>query len=202
VVAASFEHDTFLIEQLIRPVVNLYQVRVAGPGGEPQGQPIVHVRQKRLALREDIRFFADEEEQEELFRVKARTMLDLHGRHDVTQPDGTRIGIIEKVSARSRLRSTWRVRDSDEAEVAVVQERSQAVAIIRRLVDFVPWVGEFIPIPYHFTFAGDGGELGELRRKLSVRDRYVLDLSADAERRLDRRVAIALAVTLDALQGR
>ncbi len=189
------EADRFVVDQLIRPIANLYRIST-------DGQPVAFVRQKKLALKEDIRFFADESETTELFRIKARAMLELGGRYDVTTPDGERIGAVEKVFGRSLLRSTWRVRDAAEVEVAVVQERSQAVAIIRRLVDFVPWVGEFIPIPYHFTFAGDGGELGELRRKLSVRDRYVLDLSADAERRLDRRVAIALAVTLDALQGR
>jgi hypothetical protein len=35
-----------------------------------------------------------------------------------------------------------------------------------------------------------------------MRDRYTLDLSGDAERTIDRRLAIALAIALDALQSR
>ena len=35
-----------------------------------------------------------------------------------------------------------------------------------------------------------------------MRDRYRLDVSGDNERKLDRRVAIALAIGLDALQAR
>jgi hypothetical protein len=35
-----------------------------------------------------------------------------------------------------------------------------------------------------------------------VRDAYTLDLSADQERLLDRRLGVALAVGLDALQSR
>jgi hypothetical protein len=40
------------------------------------------------------------------------------------------------------------------------------------------------------------------RKFLSVRDRYTLDLSGDQERRFDRRLGIALAIGLDALQNR
>jgi hypothetical protein len=41
-----------------------------------------------------------------------------------------------------------------------------------------------------------------MNRKLQLRDRYVLDLSADTGKRLDRRLAIALAIGLDTLQNR
>jgi hypothetical protein len=37
------------------------------------------VRQKKLAIREDIRFYADEQETRELFRIKARTVFDIGG---------------------------------------------------------------------------------------------------------------------------
>jgi hypothetical protein len=39
-------------------------------------------------------------------------------------------------------------------------------------------------------------------RKFQLRDRYVLDLSGDTEKKLDRRLAIALAIGLDTLQNR
>jgi hypothetical protein len=39
-------------------------------------------------------------------------------------------------------------------------------------------------------------------RKFQLRDRYVLDLSGDTEKVLDRRLAIALAIGLDTLQNR
>jgi hypothetical protein len=40
------------------------------------------------------------------------------------------------------------------------------------------------------------------RKFARVRDQYILDLSGDRDRRIDRRVAVALAVGLDALQNR
>ena len=60
-----------------------------------------------------------------------------------------------------------------------------------------------MPIPYNFEIVIDGEVVGTMRRKFArVRDQYVLDLSGDPERKIDRRVGVALAVGLDALQNR
>jgi uncharacterized protein YxjI len=199
----SFDHDRFLIDQLVRPIVNLYRVTPLGAGETPAGPPVAFVRQKRMAIREDIRFFADDSEQEELFRIKARSVLDIGGsRYDVVASDGAPIGRLEHVFKQSLLRSTWRIVGADEREVAVAREKSQALAIARRLVDFVPY-GEWVPIPYDFVIADGDRELGHFTRKfLSVRDRYVLELGGDTDRRVDRRLSIALGIALDALQNR
>ena len=199
----SFDYDRFLIDQLVRPMVNLYRVTPLAAGETPAGGPIAFVRQKRMALKEDIRFFADESETQELFRIKARSVLDIGGaRYDVVDALGTPIGRLEHLFKKSLIRSTWRLVGPDEAEVALAHERSQALAIARRVVDFVPY-GEWLPIPYDFVLFDGERELGHFTRKfLSVRDRYVLDLSGDTERRLDRRLAIALGIALDALQNR
>jgi hypothetical protein len=196
-----FEHDAFFVDQLIRPVANLYRISVLGPDGASAGEPLAFVRQRRLAIKEDIRFFADESESEELFRLKARQVLELGGRYDVITPADERVGTLEKVFGRSLLRSTWRILDAVEEEVAVAQEKSVPVAILRRLIDFLPY-GELVPIVFQFSILRDGQEVGELRRPLGVRDRYILRLGGDFERRIDRRVAVALSVALDALQSR
>jgi len=189
-----FAADRFLVEQLVRPIVNLYRVSALGAGDEPAAA-VAFVRQKRMAIKEDIRIFADESETRELFRIKARRVLELGGRYDVTTPDGARIGVLEKVFGRSLLRSTWRVLDAAEQPVATAQERNMVLAIVRRVIDE-------LPIPYHFDVAVDGQRVGGLTRKFQLRDRYVLDLTGDPDRRIDRRVAVALAIGLDTLQNR
>jgi hypothetical protein len=75
------------------------------------------------------------------------------------------------------------------------------VAIGRRIADLVPY-GELLPIPYHFVFRSGERDLGGLTRVLGLRDQYELDLTGDPERAVDRRLAIALAIALDALQSR
>lgn len=186
--------DRFRVDQLIRPMVNLYRISA-------HGAPVAFVRQKRLALKEDIRFFADENETRELFRIKARSVMELGARYDVTAPDGERIGVLGKVFGASLLRSTWSIMDADERELAVAKERSQLWAIVRRVIDAVPY-GDFVPIVFHFTIDRGDTHLGDFTRKLGVRDTYDLDLTGDADRTIDRRLALALAIALDALQSR
>jgi uncharacterized protein YxjI len=194
-VITALDADRFEIEQLIKPMVNLY--RISSPGG-----PVAFVRQKRMAVKEDIRFFAREDEQEELFRIKARSLMELGGRYDVTGVDGEKIGVLEKVFSRSLFRSTWRVHDVDGQVVAFVQERSIVAAIVRRVIDIVPY-GDFVPIVIHFEIhTADGGHLGDFTRAWGIRDRYTLELGGDPERSVDRRLALALAIALDALQSR
>ena len=196
------QHDRFLIEQLVRPVVNLYRITPLAAGETPAGGPVAFVRQKRMAFREDIRFFADESEANELFRIKARRVIDIGGRYDVHDAAGRPIGVLEHHFRKSLLRSTWRVLAPGDEELAVAQERNAVLAIARRVVDFVPY-GEWVPIPYDFVIHSGERELGHFTRKfLSLRDTYTLDVANDTEGRLDRRLAIALGIGLDALQNR
>lgn len=196
-----FAHDAYFVDQLIRPIANLYRISTLGADGSSPGQPLAFVRQKKLAIKEDIRFFADETEAEELFRIKARAVFDVRGRFDITTPEGERIGLLEKVFGISLLRSTWRIYDANEQQVALAKEKSMATAILRRGIDLVPY-GELVPILFQFTILMDGREVGELRRPIGLRDRYILKLGGDPDRRIDRRVAVALAIALDALQSR
>jgi hypothetical protein len=81
------------------------------------------------------------------------------------------------------------------------------VALGRRAVNFIPYVdsvADWLPIPYDFEFlVSEEQIIGTLRRRRGkLRDVYDLDLSADTEHRIDRRLALATAVGMDALQAR
>jgi uncharacterized protein YxjI len=198
-----FEYDRYLVDQLVRPIVNLYRVTPLAAGETPAGPPIAYVRQKKMKIKEEIRFFADEAETEELFQIKARSWLDTGGsKYDVVDAQDGNVGLLEHVFGKSLFRSTWRISATEGEEVATARERSQVLAIVRRLIDFVPDVGGLIPIPYNFDILAGEQVLGKMDRKFQLRDRYVLDLSGDPDKKLDRRLAIALAIGLDALQNR
>lgn len=198
----AFDADRYLVDQVIRPIANLYRITPLAAGETPVGPPVAYVRQKKLAIKEDIRFYADEQETEEIFQIKARNILDLGGsRYDVYAGQ-KQIGALEHQFRASLVRSTWRVRDASNQEIALARERSLVLAVVRRVIDFVPDYGALIPIPYNFDVLIEGKTVGSLNRKLKLRDSYVLDLSGDTARRLDRRLAIALAIGLDTLQNR
>jgi uncharacterized protein YxjI len=207
----TFAHagvDRFTIRQRVRLVGNRYEVRAAGPGDE-EGELVAFVQQKTFALKEDLRFYADEAKTTELFRLKARQRFDPTARYKVTDAEGAEIGEIAKAFKRSLARSTWRVyAPGGQEEMVWATERSLFRSLLRRLLSLaglIPIVGEvleLIPIRYHFDFFAGERAIGHFERLFGLRDRYVLDLAADTEHVLDRRVAIALAVAMDALQAR
>ena len=200
------QHDRFILRQRLRLVANEYEFYLPGPDGESPGQPICYVRQKMFKFKEDIRFYTDDSRSTELLRIKARQRFDPRARYDVTAADGSKIGEIQKVFGASLLRSTYRLYDATGREVATAAEANMGVALLRRLVFFIPYVenvANWLPIPYHFVFERDGAELGSHRRHTwKLRDTYTLDLSRDPSRTLDRRLVLAIAVGMDALQAR
>ena len=198
-------HDRFFLRQRFRLMINQYEVSTLGPDEKSAGEQVCFVEQKRMKLKEDLRAFTDDSKTSEVFRIKAQQAWDPRARYDVTDANGQHVGQLQKVFGKSLLRSTWRLYDASGNETAWARERSLFVALFRRLVGFVPFIGgfaDFLPIPYHFDYLVGDERIGGLERILGVRDRYRLDVSGDAERTIDRRVVLALAVGMDALQAR
>jgi uncharacterized protein YxjI len=195
------QYDRFFLRQRIRMVINQYEFSL-----EEDGEPFAFVEQARFKFKEDIRFYTDDSKTQELMRIKARQRFDPRARYDVTGPDGTKIGEIQKVFGASLLRSTYEVDPADGSAPIVARERNVVVALFRRLAGFIPYLGDFadwLPIPYHFDFLRGEKVVGSHERKRwSLRDRYTIDLSADPERQVDRRLVLAIAVGMDALQAR
>jgi hypothetical protein len=201
------QHDRFVLRQRIRPMINQYEISLPGPDGEP-GEPVCFVEQARFKFKEDIRFYADDTKTVELMRLKARQRFDPRARYDVTDDRGLKIGEIQKVFGESLLRSTYRLYDASGAQLVTARERNVFVALFRRAVGFIPYVGDYadwLPIPYHFDFIRDGEVLGTHERRTGLfkfRDVYDIDMSGDPQHTLDRRLVLANAVGMDALQAR
>jgi uncharacterized protein YxjI len=189
----------YVVRQKITLAANVYSV-LAGHDGE-RGL-VAYVRQKRLKLREEIVFFAEESQRQPIFRIKARKVLDLSSRYDVIEEGGGRIGVFGKAFGASLTRSTWIVYSPDEStEWLRIQERSKAIAIFRRLWEVLPYVGDYpFPIKYHFDVMGAGRTIATYDKIATFRDHYRLTLHEQPP--VDVRVLLGLAIALDALQSR
>src|ERR687891_21761 len=200
------QHDRFVLRQRLRLVVNEYEFSLPGPDEDNPGSAFCFVHQRRFKFKEDIRFYADDSQSVELMRIKARQRFDPRARYDVTAPDGSKIGEIQKVFGASLLRSTYQLYDAAGNGVAHATEQNLAVALVRRLVGFIPFIENFadwLPIPYHFVFKRNGTVLGSHRRHLwKFIDVYTIDMGGDPDRTVDRRLILAIAVGMDALQAR
>ena len=196
-------YERFTIKQKITMMVNRYEIRSVDANGA-DGPLIAIAQQKRMAFKEQVTFYADEARTQPVFGFKARQRMDLAATYDVTDASGTPIGSFRKEFAKSLLRSTWQMTAADGLQASGT-ERSQNVAIARRLWELVPVVGELpSPFLFHFDFTAPDGSivLSSVRRR-SVRDRYDVELPTSPNGwRLDWRVGAAMAVALDALQSR
>ena len=189
----------FYVNQRITVMVNRYEVRAMGPDGS-EGQLLAFAEQKRMKLKEEIVFFADEFRTRRVFSFKARQRLDVHAEHDVVDENGVPLGMFSKQFGTSLLRSTWNL--SAPGLEAQGQERNAFIAILRRIWDFIPYLGDiWVPFVFHFDFVdtATGQPVLTSERIKAIRDRYVVTVP---DSRLDFRVAAAMAVALDALQSR
>jgi uncharacterized protein YxjI len=193
----------FVVQQVFRPIANEYRIGVAAPGSTDEAQPLLFVRQKKMRIREDIRFRISPDSESHVFMIKSRTVFEFAGRHDVLDADGAPIGTLEKDFGRSLLRSHWRVRDASGEQLLEGHEASWIIAIVRRVAGLAPeWLGVLQWLPFNFLLIRDGRQVGTYARVLgALRDRYVLELG-DELRGADRRLLLAFAVALDALQDR
>ncbi|WP_329112461.1 hypothetical protein [Streptomyces sp. NBC_01353] len=189
----------FHIRQKLTPMANRYVVHTAGPDGA-DGEVVAFAHQKRMALKEQITFYTDESQRQVLFTFQARQIVDLGATYDIRAASGSPVGTLRKNFAASLLRSTWHMNQEGAGAETTGVERNMTVAVVRRVWDLIPFV-DVLPFawPYHFDFAADGRPVMSVNKQFGLRDRYVLEIG-DAH--LDRRLAIAQAVALDALQSR
>ncbi|HXE57338.1 MAG TPA: hypothetical protein VNK43_05010 [Gemmatimonadales bacterium] len=137
--------------------------------GGPEGEPLLDVLQN-----------------EKVFFVNAS--------YTVRDPDGRPLALLRKNYLYNLVRKRWWCYAPDGRLLCEAKEDSVILSLLRR------FLGTFFGLlRTNFLIVDPGRDevLGELKRKVTILDRYVLDLRPDRARRLDRRVALALGVMLD-----
>jgi uncharacterized protein YxjI len=186
------------MHQKVTLMVNRYEIFADNGAGEP-GQLVAFVEQKRMAFKEQVTIFTDSTKQYVLAGFKARKVIDLASGYDVTAGNGQPIGFFRKDFGKSLVNSTWHL-DQPGAPTATGRERNHTVAVLRRIWNFIPYLGDApFFIRYHFDFARNGVPAFNVDKKTWVRDHYAIDIQ---DPYLDRRLIIAQSVAVDALQSR
>lgn len=198
----------FIIEQRINLLANKYSIFSVDENGE-KGQMIAFAQQKRLAFKEKVTFYSDQTKASTVFTLRAEKMMDIHGKFFVEDPDGNMIGVFRKDFGQSLVKSTWQILTDDGQVALTVAESNAALALLRRFVGYIPFIGEILDLivimfRYHFEWAmpSQSGPVGKYEKTTLFRDNYRLSMNDEAYAIEDWRVYAALCVALDALQGR
>jgi uncharacterized protein YxjI len=144
-----------------------------------------------------VSFYRTKDRTGRLLEVKQDSKLQLvTATYTVIDADARPLAKFSKNIFSNILRKCWRCTSPDGRPVCCAYEDSIILALLRR---FLGTMFGLLRTNFVIVAGGNpGGEvLGEFNRKFTLFDRYVLDLSPDATRSLDRRVAVALGVMLD-----
>ena len=163
------------------------------------GNVVMYSKQKAFKLKEDIRLYTGEDMQTELLTIQARQAIDFSAAYDVVDSHArAKVGALRRKGLKSMLRDEWVILDPYDREIGLIQEDSTALALIRRFVDAASM---FLPQKYHVEVAGQPAatfqqNMNPFVKKLSV------DFSQDPQGRLDRRLGLAAAALVSAIEGR
>lgn len=193
----------FELHQKITLMVNEYIVfKEAADGSQ---HVAAFAKQKRLALREQFTLFADETQSQAIASSAARSVLDFGAIYDIMSADGKYLASLKKEFKQSLLNSTWHIFADQQTTqpLFVMKEKSQFVAIFRRLWGFLPYANDIpFPVKYHFVIKSGEAVVGEYVKNTRFRDHYSMFMDEAAAGKLDERVWMVAAVLLDAMQSR
>jgi hypothetical protein len=186
-----FKYTTYLVRKKILKLVG-GAFHIFGP----EGDVILYSKMKAFKLKEDIRLYTGEDMQTELLLIAARKALDWSGAYDVTDSTtGERVGALRRKGWQSILKDEWHILDTNDNQIGTIVEDSMLLALIRRfLTNLIPQ-----------TYNGDVGGKPVLVFKQNFNPfvtKLNLDFSPDTENLLDRRLGIAAAVLLCAIEGK
>jgi len=144
--------------------------------------------------------FADQSMARELLKIyQDQKIAFVNATYTVADPEFNLIGWFRKNHFYSMFRKRWYGYDAEGKLLCLALEDSVALSILRRVL------GQYgAMIRTNFNVFGPDGRtpIGEFNRKYTMFDKYVLDMTADPGRAIDRRLAVALGVLLDTAEKR
>jgi uncharacterized protein YxjI len=148
----------------------------------------------KLMKKRHVSFYTSEDKQVCVLEVlQDQKFHFINATFTVLGADGMVLGQFRKNYLFNLIRRKWDVLDPFGKVVWVAREDSIILSLVRRLV---PFMG-LLRTNFIFQRPDSDNVLGEFRRKMTIFDRYALDLTADRARTFDRRIAVALGVMLD-----
>lgn len=162
----------------------------------PTGELALFADMKAFRLREDIRLFSGEDMLREILSIKARQIIDFSAAYDICDSaTGAKIGALKRKGFKSMLRDEWVIMDEVDNEIGMVQEDRMLLALIRRFLT------NLVPQSFRGTVRGTPAFRFSQHFNPFILN-MDLDFSEDTSNLLDRRIGIAAAVLLCAVEGR
>lgn len=162
----------------------------------PSGELVFFSKQKAFKIREDIRIYSDESMQTEVLTIKARQIIDFSAAYDIFDTaEGVKIGALKRKGWNSIIQDKWIIMDTNDQEIGSISEDNVTLALVRRYLSNL--------VPQSFDGEVRGAPVFVFKQRFNPFIAKIdLDFTSDTSNILDRRVGIAAAVLLAAVEGR
>ena len=161
------------------------------------GQTVLYVRQKALALREDVRIYADEQQQQQLLQLNADRILDWSANYRIRTAQGEDLGNVRRRGMRSLWKATYEVTGPDGQPAAVIHEESAWIKVLDQLVGELPVIGMVLPMfvnPAYLVESADGRTVLRMKKEPAfLEGRFTIEQRGDLT---DREEQLLLASLL------
>ena len=148
-----------------------------------------------LSKKRHVTFYRDESRTQKMFDVLQDKKVQFPMRtYTVRDASGRPLASFKKNYLYNIFRKRWEMRAPNGSVMCVAKEDSIILSLLRRVIG--PLWG-LLRTNFIITRGESDTVIGEFKRKFTILDRYVLDLTADRRRDLDRRLGLALGVMLD-----
>lgn len=188
-----FAHDRYVVR---RQVFKLFGA--AFHVYDDRGNMVMYSKQKAFKLKEDIRLYSDDSMKVELLTISARSVIDFSAAYDVVDPaTGQKVGALRRKGFSSIIRDAWQLLDVRDQPIGTISEDSMFAALVRRFIDAAA-----ILFPQKFHVEINGSTVCTFQQNFNpfVR-KLTIDFTPDRNHLLDRRLGLAAAVLLQAIEG-
>ncbi len=163
---------------------------------DPAGNLAFYSKMKAFKLKEDIRLYTDESMTTEVFMIKARNIIDFSAAYDVFDSvTQEKVGALQRRGFKSMFKDEWNILDPQDQPVGVIYEDSLLWALLRRFFCNL--------IPQHYAAKMGETPVATYRQNFNpFVTKIVVDFSDDPQYRFNRRLALAAALLLCAIEGK
>ena len=146
------------------------------------GQTSMFIKQKALALKESVRVFADEGQQQVLFEIAADRVIDFNANYSITDSVGRKVGVVRRQGMRSFWKVTYSITDSDGNEVGLIHEENPWTKVADGLLNQIPLVGSVLGLfvnPAYLVKLNNTTVMHLMKKPALLEGKFVLDKRSD-----------------------
>lgn len=166
---------------------------------DANGNLIAYVKQKLFKLKEAVTVFADQQQTQPLFTLKADRVIDFSARYHIADHQGLALGSVKRQGMRSIWKARYDILDGDMVTMTV-QEENPWTKVMDGLFGEIPVVGMFSGYLFHPAYLvsrPNGGVVMRVEKQPAFFEgKFIIEQKEPLDEGEEKRVLLSLIMML------